>query len=422
MRTNVLLGLTIGGAIAIGVVGTLLGGEPKLPDWDPRTSTLVSGPEGSQALHEALAELGVPVQRRRTALFNLSERAERVAVLAVLAPRDNLFTDELAEVVRYIAAGGAVVAAGEGGGITACGGYEAPRADSGWVTDGSFPDMGKPVPVRAPVSAPGLPPAHRVLEPWRVEERFERPSIRRRSEAGCGLLVPRSTDTLLTLRDGRLVAVALTFERGGRLVLVADPGYFRNRSWRDTDAPYFLIPLLTPPPERRGPLVWDEYHQGFDNVTRGPTSILWEWLWRSPTGWAILQLAAVVLVWLAVTAVRFGPARSVIERRRRSPLEHADALAVGLEGATGGADTAVDLIISGLRRRLSRTGHIGSADVAGWLAALQLALPTARGRAAARRLQHLRKERGGAERVLAAAQAVEDVWQDLRPASIPAPS
>jgi hypothetical protein len=44
-------------------------------------------------------------------------------------------------------------------------------------------------------------------------------------------------------------------------------------------------------------------------------------------------------------------------------------------------------------------------------------LPSARGRAAARSLLRLRQEPDGAERVLAAAQAVEDVWQDLRPRS-----
>jgi len=181
-----------------------------------------------------------------------------------------------------------------------------------------------------------------------------------------------------------------------------------------------MVPLLAPSPGRRGPLVWDEYHQGFAAAT-GATAVLWAWLWRSPAGWAILQLAAVALVWLAVTAVRFGPAQAVIERRRRSPLEHVDALAIGLEGANG-TDTAVDLILSGLRRRLSRSGQVGGGNVASWLAALELALPTARGRAAARLLQRLRRGTGGAERVLAAAQAVEDVWQDLRAVPIPAPS
>jgi hypothetical protein len=419
VRTDVLLGLTVGGVIALGVVATLVGGGQPPSTRDTRTSTLIPGPDGSQALYETLAELGIAVQRRRTALFDLSERAAGVGALAVLAPPSPLLTDELAEVVRFLRGGGAVVAAGEGGGITSCAGFVAPRADSGFVLDGALPAaMGRPAPVRGAAAAQRLPPARRVLEPVDVPERFQGPGRRRRPEdAGCALLVPRATDTLLATADGRPVILRLAFEREGRLLLVADPVYFRNRAWRETDAAYFMIPLLVPP--RQGPLVWDEYHQGFAGAVRGADDVLWEWLWRSPVGWAILQLAAVALVWLAVQAVRFGPARSVIERRRRSPLEHVDALAAGLEGARG-ADTAIDLIITGLRRRLSRGGHLGAGDVTSWLAALELALPTAEGRAAARRLQRLRTEPGGGERVLAAAQAVEDVWQDLRPVSRPA--
>src|SRR2546426_3232421 len=52
----------------------------------------------------------------------------------------------------------------------------------------------------------------------------------------------------------------------------------------------------------------------------------------------------------AVAAVRFGPARPVLERRRRSPLEHLEALAAGLEGAVG-VDTSIGLTVAGLRRR-----------------------------------------------------------------------
>jgi hypothetical protein len=264
-----------------------------------------------------------------------------------------------------------------------------------------------------------LPPSRRVLQPLEDAEGFQRRREEARERAGCGDLVARSVDTLLRARDRRAVMLALSYEGGGRLLLVADPVYFRNRAWRETEAPYFMIPLIVP--GRRGPLVWDEYHQGFAVADNGATAALRDWLRRSPPGWALLQLGAVALVWIAVTAVRFGPPLAVIERRRRSPLEHVDALAAGLEGARGTA-VAVDLIISGLRRRLSRTGHLGSSDVGTWLGALQLVLSSARGRAAARRLQQLRNEPGGPERVLAAAQAVEDVWQDLRPARIPARS
>src|SRR6185503_13662260 len=190
---------------------------------------------------------------------------------------------------------------------------------------------------------------------------------------------------------------------------------------KETSVPYFLVPLLTP--HRRGALVWDEYHQGFEEESAA-NAALWQWVISTPFGWALLQIAAVVLVWIAVTAVRFGPALAVIERRRRSPLEHVEALAAGLEGADG-SGTAIDLVIAGLRRRLSRTGQPPSSDVGAWLESLQLALPTSRGREAAKKLQRLwrqpagrtGREPGGAERVLAVAQAVEDVWQDLSPRS-----
>jgi hypothetical protein len=122
------------------------------------------------------------------------------------------------------------------------------------------------------------------------------------------------------------------------------------------------------------------------------------------------------LVWLALTAVRFGPARSVIERRRRSPLEHLEALGAGLESADDG-DTAVQRLALGLRRRLGM-GRVRTNDenVVPWLESLELATRGPKGRAAVRRLRNFLtiRDRDPA-RVLHAAQAVEDVWEELRP-------
>jgi hypothetical protein len=76
----------------------------------------------------------------------------------------------------------------------------------------------------------------------------------------------------------------------------------------------------------------------------------------------------------------------------------------------------VQRIVAGLRRRLSRTGHVGGADLTAWLESVSLATTTPRGRGAVLRLRALINQRGGApERVLATAQAVEDVWEELRP-------
>jgi hypothetical protein len=173
------------------------------------------------------------------------------------------------------------------------------------------------------------------------------------------------------------------------------------------------MPLLT---IERGRVTWDEYHHGFGTEGVSIPALVVGWVRESPAGWAALQLVAVGLIWLAVTAVRFGPAQSAIERRRRSPLEHLEALAAGLESAAG-ADTAVQLMTLGLRRRLSRAGHLtpGTRDLSPWLGGLEVAVNSPRGRQAVRTLQRTITHPGGPERVLAAAQAVEDVWEELRP-------
>src|SRR5207247_6531798 len=125
-----------------------------------------------------------------------------------------------------------------------------------------------------------------------------------------------------------------------------------NRILKDTDAGVAVLPWFLDGRTRQ--IVVDEYHLGFGAGGTLPGAS-WAWLRRHPPGWALLQLIGVALVALAVTAVRFGPARSVLERRRRSPLEHVEALAAGLEGA-GGAGRAVGVTGGGVRRRPGRGG------------------------------------------------------------------
>lgn len=410
------IGLAVLIAGALGVALWAANRSPsRTPDFDPRTSTLLRGPEGSKALHEVLVRLGHPSERRRTSLFRLSEEgARRPAVLAVLDPPVRLQDAELDEVVEFVRTGGAVVSAGWGGGITRCAGWRR-------LPD-RFRDDSVSVRARGDTSL-HLPRAARVLGPWEQDtERGLSELVKTWDEdTGCSTLILAATDTIVAATDGRPVILQLRYRGGGSIALAADPGWFTNRLWRDTDVAVVILPLLTvrSGPGRPGRVAWDEYHQGFGQ--RGAQSIAgrtWDWLRAAPAGWAILQLIGVGLVWLAMSAVRFGPARSVIERRRRSPLEHLEALGAGLESAPDASPT-VQRIIAGLRRRLSRTaGHVATGDLRAWLESLELALRTQRGRTAVRRLRHLITERsGGEERVLAAAQAVEDVWEELRPRS-----
>jgi hypothetical protein len=401
---------------AIGVALWAASRRPRTPDFDFRSSTFISGPHGSKGLHDILRQLGRPSERRRTSLENLAtERAHRPAILVLLNPMVPLEDDEVEQVVRYVRAGGAVLATGSGGGMTRCVGWR-----TQWV--GRADSMA----VRWPDPSVRLPHTSRVLTPRKPEDegptRLE--ALKKGDEEDaqlgiCNALVPFEIDTIVAALNNRPVILRLRYRGGGTMTLAADVGWFTNRVWRDSDVPIVALPLLTPRRERPGRVVWDEYHQGFGEDD-GPSLVgrTWSWLRSSPAGWAILQLIAVALVWLAMTAVRFGPAREVVERRRRSPLEHLEALGAGLESAAD-ADTAVRQLALGLRRRLSRAGHVGNDNVGSWLEGLELAMRGPQGRAAVRRLRYLLtvRDRGddSSGRVLQAAQAVEDVWEELRP-------
>jgi len=405
-------------AAAIGLALWAANRKPPVDELDFRTSTYLTGPTGSKALHEILVGLGRLSERRRTSLATLAtERAHRPAVLVLLDPIIPLEETELEQVVRYVRAGGAVVAAGDGAGVTSCVGW---RTRPGGV---GFQDS---IGVRARETDVRLPTTRRVLTAAVPQsDTTQRGSLERLKKGGdeddsrpgiCSTLVPFEVDTVVVALNNRPAILRLRYRGGGTITLAADPRWFTNRAWRDTDVPIALLPLLTPRPERPGRVVWDEYHQGFGDQNQvSSVGRTWSWLRSSPAGWAILQLVAVALAWLAMTAVRFGPALSVIERRRRSPLEHLEALGAGLESAAA-ADTAVQRLALGLRRRLSRTGHLGGGDVVPWLESLELAMRGPAGRGAVRRLHHLLIARDRDEqRVLLAAQAVEDVWEELRP-------
>lgn len=378
--------------------------------YDARRSTLLTGPEGAKGLAQALEALGVPVERRQRPLYGVaadSVPVDSTAWIALLGlfpqpvETGRLFPEtrqvsgaERRELMRYLERGGALFLAGSNG-VEECFGMHVTRVSRGGDRESQ---------VVGPPGVDSLPAARYV---WRAagpeEEREE-----------CAAPAVVTSSLLLRTADGEAVAWRHLLESGGRVILMADSRYLSNRFLRDTEAgPLVLRWLLDEAPSR---FTVDEYHQGF-GVGGSIVGAAWAWTRKSPGGWAMLQLALAALIALAVAAVRFGPALRVIERRRRSPLEHLDALAVGLERSAG-YDAAVRLIAGGLRRRLSRTGHVprrGGNDLQ-WLESLGLAAQSAGARRAVKRLGRVLRERDGAGRVLDAAIAVEDVWQALRPA------
>ncbi len=399
------IALAVGLFIALAAAGLV--GRRAAPDeaWeDHRASTYLTGPHGAKGLAEILRRLGVQVRQRRRPLFDLADERGRVAQVVAFLDIAYPTAPEIQSVRDFVAGGGRVFIAGSTR-IEACFGFDTRRvAGPRWTT----PEESLSV-VAPDADSLGLPATTRVLVRLPPDSLY--PEVETEEER-CPPLYATATDTLLATGDGRPVALALRFGGGGRATLVADVVYVSNRVLKETNAALLVVPWFLDGGEGGATqrVMVDEYHHGFGEGS-GLFGAALRWVVAAPAGWAVLQLVGVALVALAVAAVRFGPAQSVIERRRRSPLEHLEALAAGLEGAAG-ADIAVELTVAGLRRRLSRTGRAPARD---WLASLARSVATSRGRAAVRRLQSVLTQRGGDERVLAAAHAVEDVWEELRP-------
>src|SRR6185436_13746413 len=132
-----------------------------------------------------------------------------------------------------------------------------------------------------------------------------------------------------------------------------------------------------------------------------------------PWGWLVWQAAIVGVVALLFGAVRFGRARAVIGRSRRSPLEHVRALATALAAAKG-HDVAIAAIVRGLRRRLLPPALRTRGDWRQWLAQLGRSTRSEQGRAALVTLETLTRPGQPSIAVLRAANAVEDLWEDQR--------
>jgi hypothetical protein len=397
LRAEIALAVLVAVGITVAVVAGERTGAPASA-FEP-ASSFASGPAGSRAPFEVLQRVGVKVERRRSPLFDLNQSGvhhPRVLVILDLQPGEMaLRSAEVSQVAAFVKSGGVLFLAGNTGGIAPC---------LGWTRRSRTPLRADSFPVE-PVSGLRLPPVVSFFQP-------RRDSLEPGEENQCRSFSLPTTDTLVRTRSGRPVLLDLHYRGGGQIFFAADDGWFRNAAWKTTTVPYVLVPLIQ---QTAGSalVAFDEYHHGF--ASSSAMSMAVGWILGTPVGWVLIQLTGVALLWLAVSAFRFGPARPVIDRRRRSPLEHLDALAAGLESSDG-SRTALGLIVGGLRRRLSRTGPGAGAKADDqWIAALTLAMPTAQGRGAVRRLREAFTKPGGGERVLAAANSVEDVWEELRP-------
>lgn len=321
-------------AVALGAAAVL--GRAAAPDTasrDPRLSTRLDGPAGASAFRAALQRLRVDVSEWRRPFFDLGRGAppDPAVMLAVLAPPDRLTLPEQRNARDWVARGGHLLLAGATG-VERCFGYERLGTDS---TARGIPG----VVIRQVPRSDTVPPPRAVLHRLELGDQLK--------PGTCELLAATGAEHLWGNKH-TTAALRLTFRAGGSVLLVADEGVFRNQALRDTDAGVMVFGWILAQHPRA--VVVDEYHQGFGRAGSLPGAVI-ERVWRTPAGGLFAQLLVAGLLLLLLAAVRFGPPQPAIDRRRRSPLEHLDALAAGLERSNA-SRTAIALIAGGLKRRL----------------------------------------------------------------------
>ncbi|HYJ78924.1 MAG TPA: DUF4350 domain-containing protein [Longimicrobiaceae bacterium] len=313
----------------------LLAGPGGRADNEYRPTTFSAGDAGTRALYLALERLGMRVEQRQTPYAGADSLP---AVLAVLGPVEDASPAELAELGRRLERGGTLLFAASGGGTL---------LDSlGLVRESMRPDS---VPryledAWEGVEAKALP--HPVNE-GTARVRGFRYAFADSSRA----LGARGATVLMATRDGRPVAVELRRGRG-TVIAFADVEPFTNGRLSETGVAVPFARAAARAAAGGRPVVFDEYHHGF---SRGPafTGGMRRFLAREPLGHALLQLGLVGALLLLLYGRRFGSPVPPPPVRRRSPLEHVEALA-GAYRLAGARRTARHLLVSGLARRLGR--------------------------------------------------------------------
>jgi hypothetical protein len=384
------------------IAGTIGSRQNREPSFDPRRSVQLTGPYGAKAYAEALRRLAVSVELYRQRIGQLGDlKADDRQVLALLDPPEWLDGAQAEDLIAFHEGQGDLLVSGWATSmVMQCFGY-----DVDYRSDDSIPVF-RPGAAGEPVSWTGDMVLARVLDSVAVDSSDTKAG----TISECTPAQPASVDTLLVNPGGRPVALRLSYTGLGSVTLVADGMLFSNARLKESDAGLVVLPMIA---GRYTRVIFDEYEHGF-----GPGGSLLSatlaWSLATPYGWAFWQLAAVGVIALLAGALRFGAPRRVIERRRRSSLEHVRALATALSAAKG-SDVAVNLMVRGLRRRLSAAGPSVRGDLQPWLRELAENVRTPRSKQAVTTLINLTRRAPVSDSVLRAAAAVEDVWQDLKP-------
>lgn len=150
-------------------------------------------------------------------------------------------------------------------------------------------------------------------------------------------------------------AVGFPFGRG-RVVAVADENYLVNdvvrRCELEADVAFVRMIEYLSRGERGRRIAFDEFHHGY-GVRGGSFTAIRMYLAGTPSGRMLAQIAVAGLLLLFAFAPRPLVPRDPVRAIRRSPLEHADALAHAYAGVNA-TRTVTARLLAGVRRRTRR--------------------------------------------------------------------
>lgn len=304
---------------------------------DPRLSSFHTSPNGARALYLTLEELGVPTSRRLTSYP--AGGAPATAALALLAPTEHPTPRELASLRSWVASGGTLLYAARPGD---------PTLDTlGLEVRPLAPDSLSPFEVSRWDGVPVEPRDHRWTEGLETAAR-----ARFAFDASSPALSGGDATPLLTTSEGEPAAVV--FRRGqGTVVAWSDPRLLSNRTLREGGRPLVFARAAAEATADGDSVVFDEYHQGY-RAGGGPVRATLRFVRRTAAGHAALQVAVAGLGLLLLAGRRFGAPVELRRGRRRSPLEHVDALSAAYRRADA-RSTVRRLLVAGLARRLGRS-------------------------------------------------------------------
>jgi hypothetical protein len=332
-RPKVSSGMILLFIVGLVVLAVLL--SPAESDTGGPGSTYSAGPSGVRLAFDLSRRLGWASEKREVS-FTADTMPARVQMLVGVRPG----AEEAHALLEHVRHGGSLLVAGTDGVL----------GDSLYVASGSkgFPasDVAEECPSGDPLENV-LRGSHMI-----APVRWRRPP-------------PRDTVGFGQLDRGRRgVRPAVGFPLGaGRVVVVADEDFVTNDLMRlcstEADVAYVRMLEYLTKGQKETRIAFDEFHHG-RGVHGGSLSAIELYVMTTPSGRTLGQIAVAGLLLLIAAAPRPLAPRDPTRVARRSPLEHADALAHAY-AAVGATRTATSRLLAGVRRR-ARSNRSGARE------------------------------------------------------------